>query len=92
VFGHYEGWYRHIVAEPRYSDLWADLRHFGARYARVEAGRRPLAWWLSTYPALASEPDFPAFYECFYNEVARRAAAIAAVGGGGGPVNIGTRG
>lgn len=78
VFGRYEGWYRRIATQPRYSDLWAGLRYFDALYARMEAGGRPLGWWLDKHPALASEPDFPAFYARFYDVAARRAAFVAA--------------
>jgi hypothetical protein len=80
VIGHYEGWYRQIVAEPRYSDLSADLRYYGALYARIEADRRPLGWWLTAHPALRSEPDFPAFYARFEDDMAQAATAIAAAG------------
>ena len=77
VFGPYEGWYRKIVATPRYTDPQANRRYFGTLYARIEAERRPLAWWLSKHPALASEPDFPEFYTRFYEDVAHAAAAVA---------------
>jgi hypothetical protein len=75
VFGHYETWFRRILAEPHYTDLQADLRYYRARYQRIEAARRPLAWWLQAYPALRSQPDFPAFYARFYDAVARAAAS-----------------
>ena len=77
VFGPYEGWYRQIISEPRYSDPRADTRYFGRLYARVEAERRPLSWWLHNHPALAYDRDFPRFYARFYEEVARSAAQIA---------------
>ncbi|HET6306601.1 MAG TPA: hypothetical protein VFG12_05415, partial [Rhodopila sp.] len=79
MFGPYEGWYRQIAAKPRYTDPRADLRYFSDRYARIEAERRPLSWWLGQHPELASERDFPAFYTRFYEAVAhRRAVAEAA--------------
>jgi hypothetical protein len=83
VFGSYEGWYRQILSDPRYSSLQADLRHFGTLYQRIEAERRPLEWWLREHPRLASERNFPAFYERFYQEIAGRAAFIARSGLGG---------
>jgi hypothetical protein len=86
IFGPYEGWYRHIVATPRYTDLGADLRYFTDRYARIEADRRPLDWWQSHHPELASEPDFPAFYTRFYAIVAHRQAAAEAADAIIGPV------
>jgi hypothetical protein len=78
VFGHYEGWYRRIVQEPRYSDFGADMQYYRALYARIEADGRPLAWWLTAHPRLRSEPDFPAFYARFHAEVTHAAAAISA--------------
>ncbi|HET6306074.1 MAG TPA: hypothetical protein VFG12_02735 [Rhodopila sp.] len=84
MFGPYEGWYRQIAAKPRYTDPRADLHYFSDRYARIEAERRPLDWWLSNHPELVSEHDFPAFYTRFYEAVAHRLAvaeaAEAAVG------------
>jgi hypothetical protein len=79
VFGHYEGWYRRIAAESRYTNLGADLRYYRALYNRIEAERQPLAWWLNEHPSLRSESDFPSFYDCFYGAVQGSAAAISAV-------------
>jgi hypothetical protein len=80
VFGHYEERYRHILMQPRYSDMQANLQFSAARYARVQAERQPLEWWLSHYPSLQAEADFPAFYKRFYDAVAQGAASIAAIG------------
>jgi len=77
VFGPYEGWYRQIAVEPRYTDLQADLQIHRALYTRIEAERQPLDWWLATHPALRSSSEFPAFYTRFYEEIERSAAAIA---------------
>jgi hypothetical protein len=78
TFGPYEGWYRRILAEPRYTDSRADLRYFAARYGQIEAERQPLAWWLSHHPALVRDPDFPLFYERFYQEVGHQQTVVAA--------------
>jgi hypothetical protein len=78
LFGPYEGWYRRIAADPRYTDLQTDLQHFGTLYSRIEADRKPLDWWLRTHPYLRSEPDFPAFYARYYEAVRRSDAAVAA--------------
>jgi hypothetical protein len=80
LFGPYEGWYRHIAADPRYTDLGADLKHFAALYARIAADRKPLAWWLSSHPELRSDPDFPVFYARYYDAVKRSASAVRAAG------------
>jgi hypothetical protein len=80
VFGPYEGWYRQIAAQPRYTDLAANLQHYHALYAQIEAVRQPLGWWLTAHPALRSQPDFPAFYARYYAEVERSAASVSAAG------------
>ncbi len=77
LLGPYEGWYRRILHEPRYTNLRANEQYFGERYARVEAERRPLDWWLKHYPALAREPEFPGFYSHYYDQVSRDGAFIA---------------
>jgi hypothetical protein len=77
MFGPYEGWYRQIIQQARYTDPQADRRYFAALYARIANQRRPLEWWLTAHPALLSEPQFPNFYARFYQEIAYRAAMIA---------------
>jgi hypothetical protein len=77
TFGRYEGWYRQILAEPRYTRLRPNLGFFAALYRRIEAERQPLAWWLDQHPELAREPDFPAFYDRYYQEVAHASAFVA---------------
>lgn len=77
VFGHYEDWYRRIAAEPRYTDMRANLAHYRALYSRILTDRRPLSWWLASRPALRLEPDFPAFYVRYYAEVTASAATLA---------------
>ena len=76
MFGPYEGWYRRILAEPRYSDIAANRRYFAALYAHAEAERRPLDWWRENHPRVAAEPDFPAFHARYYDGIARRAAQV----------------
>ena len=80
VFGPYEGWYRRIAAQSRYTNLAADLRHFRTLYGRVEADRRPLSWWLSHHPRLRSDPHFPAFYARYYAAIETSAASIGTAG------------
>ncbi len=81
MFGPYESWYRRIVQHRRYVDESSDLRYFNAVYAQIEAERKPLSWWLTDRPELAREPDFPVFYDRYYQEVARQAAVVAAAAG-----------
>jgi hypothetical protein len=76
VFGPYEGWYRKIAAEPRYTGLRDNLQHFNALYARIESNRQPLEWWLTSHPTLRRERDFPAFYHDYYTQIEDSAASI----------------
>lgn len=76
MFGPYEGWFGQVMAEPRYTDLATNRRYFAALYARAEAGRQPLEWWREAHPAIAADPDFPAFHARFYDQVSRRAAQV----------------
>src|SRR6185437_14755552 len=69
VLGSYETWFREIADEPRYTNLKADQRAYRHLYARIEDDRRPLSWWLKTHPELRSQPEFPAFYARFYDDI-----------------------
>jgi hypothetical protein len=80
VLGPYEGWYRRIATDPRYTDLEADLQHFKVMYTQIEEARRPLGWWLTAHRSLRSEPDFPTFYARLYDQVERSARAVSAAG------------
>jgi hypothetical protein len=80
MFGHYEARYRRIAAEPRYTGLAANRQYFASLYARIEANRHPVPWWLEHHPAVASDPDFPAFYDRFYAAVAEQAVSAATNG------------
>lgn len=86
VFGHYEGWFRQIAAQRRYTDPRADMRYFSNLYARIEAERRPLEWWQRNHPGLASQRDFATFHTRFYDAVAHGAAIANAAGPTIGPV------
>jgi hypothetical protein len=77
LFGHYESRYRRIARQPRYFDLRQNQAYFAGLYARIEAERKPLAWWIAQHPALAAEPDFAAFLARYYQEVAHRGDVIA---------------
>jgi hypothetical protein len=77
IFGPYEGWYRQIAADARYTDLDTNLLRFRVLYAQIESDQRPLGWWLTAHPELRREPEFPAFYSRYYAEVERASAAIS---------------
>lgn len=77
VFGSYQRRFDAIFAQPRYTDIEANLRYFAALYRRIEAERRPLA------EALASGHDtdgaaFSAFYRRFYAYIDRETAEVDA--------------
>jgi hypothetical protein len=76
LFGPYEGWYRDIVSQTRYSDILENLRYFSDLYAKIKADKRPLSWWLASTAGLASadERDFATFYEKFYQHIDRESA------------------
>lgn len=76
VFGHYEERYRRIAHDPRYTSLAGNERHFAALYAGIAAARHPLAWWATQHPAMAADPDFPAFYRNYYAAIAQAAASL----------------
>jgi hypothetical protein len=80
VFGHYEEWYRQIAAQSRYTDLQTNLRHFAKLDAQIESKQRSLAWWLTHYPRLRSQPDFPAFYARYQAAIKHSAASVQVAG------------
>lgn len=76
VLGLYGNWFRQITTDPRYTNPRADEQVYRALFARIEGERKPLAWWLEFHPGLRSQPNFPAFYARFYEEIGHAAAAI----------------
>lgn len=78
TFGPYEGWWRDILAMPRYTDMKANHARFATLYAQIRSERRPLAWWREHHSDLADAADFATFYARYYETVERRAAALAA--------------
>lgn len=79
VFGSFQTWLNHMQAAPRYHDVLANLEHFQRLYARIQAGRKPLAWWRAHHPALwRGADDFPGFYSAYYQAIDRDAAWVRA--------------
>jgi hypothetical protein len=76
--GSYQRWFDAIFADPRYTDLAADLRHFASLYATIEANRQPLATLLSQRWADTADDRarFARFYERYYAIIARQTAAV----------------
>ncbi|MGH7032432.1 MAG: hypothetical protein ACREFL_01720, partial [Stellaceae bacterium] len=77
VFGSYQRRFDAIFAQPRYTDIVANLRYFAALYRRIDAERRPLAEALEN----GHESDraaFSAFYRRFYAYVDHESAEVDA--------------
>ena len=72
LFGSYAGNFDRIFSEPRYFDLLANQAYFAGLYARIQADRRPLAWWRAN-TRVGQEPDFATFYAYFYAYVDKQA-------------------
>jgi hypothetical protein len=71
IFRRYQARFDRIFADPRYTDLRANLDYFAAMFDRIEKGRRPLA----TYPQ-RTEAGFAAFYDRYYDIVGQESAAL----------------
>ncbi len=71
VFGSYESNFRTIFAEPRYTDIRANLQWFASRYRAAAAQRTPME-------ASSARDGFAAFAQRFYDHVDRDAAAVEA--------------
>ena len=77
IFGVYQPRFERIFAEPRYTDLEANLRYFADLYRRIEASHRPRAEVAARRPP-AEEASFGQVYDRYYRYVARASAAIDA--------------
>jgi hypothetical protein len=80
TFGPYNGWFKKIFSEPRYYDIETNLLWFRDLYARLEAERKPLSWWLRRRGerSPAAQKDFAAFYARFYEHLAEDRADVDA--------------
>ncbi|CAI9122038.1 hypothetical protein [Brytella acorum] len=61
ILGHYHRAFRRYLDDPRYHDLRASLLWYRELYRRIEARKKPLAWWLRREPT-----DFAVFYDAYY--------------------------
>lgn len=75
IFGPYQRRFDKIFAEPRYTDIRANLRYVAALYRRLAAARPPDETTIAAKPA-SSGDDFAAFARLFYTHVARDEAAM----------------
>lgn len=72
IFGSFRDNFDRIAAEPRYSNLADNLRHFATIYARISAERRPPEWWLARAGLPPGDGQtFLAFYTRYYGVVDR---------------------
>jgi hypothetical protein len=77
IFGSYQPRFAHVFAEPRYTDLEANLRYFADLYRRIEARRRPRDEMLADRPP-AERADFAEAYDRYYWHIGRASAALDA--------------
>jgi hypothetical protein len=75
-FGTYQTDFDRFYAEPRYTDLAANLAYFAELYAHIAAKRRPVETYAADF-----QPDdfknFSAFYRHYYAYIDRQAAKVA---------------
>lgn len=78
TLGHYERRYRRILRDPRYSDTRANLAHYAALYAKIEADRRPLAWHLRHMKreGVRDLSGFEEFYARYYAYIGQQRSAV----------------
>ncbi len=69
ILGHYQQRFEQIFADPRYTDLRANLAHFGALYDHIMASR----------PAAGEDPGRTAFDALYYDHIAHERAALDTV-------------
>jgi hypothetical protein len=77
IFGTYQPRFTRIFAEPRYTDLEANLRHFADLYRRIEARRQPPDEMLADRPP-AERANFAEVYDRYYRHIDSTAAALDA--------------
>jgi hypothetical protein len=80
ITGRYRRHFREIFSESRYFDLRANLRHFAALYAGIQAARRPLERYLDAHRDMTPEDQqrFARFYDRYYRFIERESAAVEA--------------
>jgi hypothetical protein len=77
IFGSYQPRFARIFAEPRYTDLEANLRYFADLYRRIEERRRPRDEMLADRPP-PERADFAEVYDRYYRHIGRASAALQA--------------
>jgi hypothetical protein len=81
LLGAYPRRFRHIKAEPRYSDIQENLRYFAQLYRGIQADRRPLSWHLARRSGQPQDErdEFSSFYIRYYDYIARQSAKLDAL-------------
>jgi hypothetical protein len=77
VVGRYQARFDRIFTAPRFTDPRANLRHFAALYAGIEATRQPLSWWQARRGGTGDAAAFASFYGAYYAYVARMRQTVA---------------
>ncbi len=80
ITGRYRKRFARIFAEPRYTDLRANLNYFADLYRGIERERQPLAAFLEAHGAgtPAERGELTSFYGHYYAYIERQDAAVTA--------------
>jgi len=80
ITGRYRQRFARIFAEPRYTDLRANLNYFADLYRGIERERQPLAAFLAEHGAgtPAEREELASFYGHYYGYIERQDAAVTA--------------
>jgi len=78
IFGTYQPHFERIFAEPRYTDLRANLQHFADVYREIERARQPLADFLARHDAAtaAKRAALTQFYDRYYGYIDREGSGV----------------
>jgi hypothetical protein len=78
IFGSYAGHFAQIYADPRYTDLQANLQHFAALYHDIERDRPPSAEFVAAHGAQTQRErdELTQFYARYDGAIAQAAARV----------------
>ncbi len=78
ITGSYDEHFREILSEPRYFRLEDNLDYFAGLYARIEAERRPVDWYLARHADWTADEQagFRRFYAAYFDYVDREAKLV----------------
>ena len=80
LLGPYQSRFERIFAEPRYTDLRANLQHFANLYDKIRQQRQPFGAFLARQRVSGSprEADLARFYARYYEYIGRMSAGVRA--------------